>query len=289
MLMYISDDKSKSNFHRVRTPRAGENQRARYSMAYFNQASRGTRIAGREGKYPECTGEQFILQAMRRNYEAGAARRAGAARGVGAVVASRELAGARTCPPKRTAAMCLYKDRWHRHFCAFDQKNYFIEHCHRKFAMASIFLRDIQPFCASALLPRGPRESFQRQRQVRANIRPVGPWRSWSRELPRRLSKDPQYKEARQRLLARTAAIDEDWWNEDKKAIERVEDRLGPLNQPQGLISEEATATQIHSPQQKGSASHKSSILHDLVKFRRKGKPGKPPEQELDSATMAET
>ena len=85
MLMYISDDKFKSNFHRVRTPRVGENQRARYSMAYFNQASRGTRIAGREGKYPECTGKEFILQAMRRNYEAGAARRAGAAMEVGAV------------------------------------------------------------------------------------------------------------------------------------------------------------------------------------------------------------
>jgi isopenicillin N synthase-like dioxygenase len=76
MLMYISDDKFKSNFHRVRTPKVGENQKPRYSLAYFNQASKSTLIKGTTGKYPELTGADFIAQAMRRNYDAGAAREA---------------------------------------------------------------------------------------------------------------------------------------------------------------------------------------------------------------------
>lgn len=74
MLMYISDDKYKSNFHRVRTPKVGENQKPRYSLAYFNQASKSTLIKGTTGVYPELTGEEFIAQAMRRNYAAGLAR-----------------------------------------------------------------------------------------------------------------------------------------------------------------------------------------------------------------------
>lgn len=79
MLMYISDDRFKSNFHRVRTPKVGENQKPRYSLAYFNQASKSTLIKGTTGKYPELTGAEFIAQAMRRNYEAGAAKLAAAA------------------------------------------------------------------------------------------------------------------------------------------------------------------------------------------------------------------
>lgn len=82
MLMYISDDAFKSNFHRVRTPKPGENQKARYSLAYFNQASKGCLIKGRTGKYPELTGAEFIAQAMRRNYEAGEARKAREGEGV---------------------------------------------------------------------------------------------------------------------------------------------------------------------------------------------------------------
>jgi isopenicillin N synthase-like dioxygenase len=74
MLMYISDDKFKSNFHRVRTPKVSENQKPRYSLAYFNQASKSTLIKGTTGKYPELTGAEFIAQAMGRNYDAGAAR-----------------------------------------------------------------------------------------------------------------------------------------------------------------------------------------------------------------------
>lgn len=76
MLMYISDDKFKSNFHRVRTPKVGENQKPRYSLAYFNQASKSTLIKGATGKYPELTGAEFIAQAMRRNYSAAMARKA---------------------------------------------------------------------------------------------------------------------------------------------------------------------------------------------------------------------
>ncbi|KAJ8613214.1 hypothetical protein MRB53_037080 [Persea americana] len=76
MLMYISDDKYKSNFHRVRTPKVGENQKPRYSMAYFNQASKSTVVKGNTGLYPELTGEEFIAQAMKRNYDAALLRKA---------------------------------------------------------------------------------------------------------------------------------------------------------------------------------------------------------------------
>ena len=36
-LMRWSDDRLKSNYHRVRMPTPGEDQGSRYSMAYFNQ------------------------------------------------------------------------------------------------------------------------------------------------------------------------------------------------------------------------------------------------------------
>ena len=38
-LMRWSDDKLKSNYHRVRMPIRGEDQGSRYSIAYFNQVS----------------------------------------------------------------------------------------------------------------------------------------------------------------------------------------------------------------------------------------------------------
>ena len=38
MLMRWSDDRLKSNYHRVRMPRAGEYLGPRYSLAWFNQA-----------------------------------------------------------------------------------------------------------------------------------------------------------------------------------------------------------------------------------------------------------
>ena len=69
MLMHLSSDRFKSTFHRVRAPGVGE-RGPRYSLAWFNQPNRGTRIIDRGGKYEECSAEEFILGAMRRNYEA---------------------------------------------------------------------------------------------------------------------------------------------------------------------------------------------------------------------------
>jgi len=67
--MHLSSDRFKSTFHRVRAPREGEHG-PRYSLAWFNQCNRGVKIIDRAGKYPEMTAEEFILDAMRRNYEA---------------------------------------------------------------------------------------------------------------------------------------------------------------------------------------------------------------------------
>jgi hypothetical protein len=39
-------------------------------LAWFNQCNRGVKIIDRAEKYPEMTAEEFILDAMRRNYEA---------------------------------------------------------------------------------------------------------------------------------------------------------------------------------------------------------------------------
>eukprot|EP00271_Cylindrocystis_brebissonii_P011917 TRINITY_DN29940_c0_g1_i1.p1 TRINITY_DN29940_c0_g1~~TRINITY_DN29940_c0_g1_i1.p1 ORF type:complete len:328 (-),score=89.42 TRINITY_DN29940_c0_g1_i1:1217-2200(-) len=68
MLMQWSDDRFKSNFHRVRTPRPDEYTGPRYSLAYFNQANKGSVIVGPKKKYAPVTGGEFILAAMRRNY-----------------------------------------------------------------------------------------------------------------------------------------------------------------------------------------------------------------------------
>lgn len=69
MLMRWSDDRLKSNFHRVRTPRPEEYTGPRYSIAYFNQANKTSVIEGPLKKYPPVTGGDFILGAMKRNYE----------------------------------------------------------------------------------------------------------------------------------------------------------------------------------------------------------------------------
>ncbi len=72
MLMSWSDDRFKSTFHRVATPRDldvdyfGE----RYSMAFFNQPLKSTRIQGKEKKYAVVTGEEFTKKAMERNFKA---------------------------------------------------------------------------------------------------------------------------------------------------------------------------------------------------------------------------
>ncbi|KAI8578606.1 hypothetical protein K450DRAFT_281655 [Umbelopsis ramanniana AG] len=70
MIMRWSDDRLKSNFHRVRTPKVGEYQGPRYSLAYFNQANKSAIIQGKS-KYPEAiTAGQFLQDAMERNYKA---------------------------------------------------------------------------------------------------------------------------------------------------------------------------------------------------------------------------
>ncbi|KAF3200689.1 hypothetical protein TWF106_003185 [Orbilia oligospora] len=71
MLMSLSDDRLKSLFHRVRNPRTGESQRARHSIAFFNQPIRSAVIQGPLKKYPPITARDFILDAARRNYAQG--------------------------------------------------------------------------------------------------------------------------------------------------------------------------------------------------------------------------
>lgn len=68
MLMSWSDDKFKSNFHRVRTPRIGESQKSRYTIAWFNQANENVVIQGPEKKYAAITGKEYIVDAMRKNF-----------------------------------------------------------------------------------------------------------------------------------------------------------------------------------------------------------------------------
>ncbi|KAK9760103.1 hypothetical protein K7432_016212 [Basidiobolus ranarum] len=70
MLMHWSDDLLKSNFHRVRAPKVGENQKARYSMAYFNQANKSAVIQGKTKYTTPITAGEFLLAAMERNYRA---------------------------------------------------------------------------------------------------------------------------------------------------------------------------------------------------------------------------
>lgn len=68
MLMSWSDDRFKSNFHRVRTPQKGENQLSRYTIAWFNQANEDVVIQGPEKKYTATTGKEYIVEAMRKNF-----------------------------------------------------------------------------------------------------------------------------------------------------------------------------------------------------------------------------
>ncbi|TNY17060.1 hypothetical protein DMC30DRAFT_420155 [Rhodotorula diobovata] len=65
-----SDDRLQSTFHRVRCPRPGENQQARFSLGFFNQARREAVIQGPAKLYPKITGGEFLAQAMKRNYDA---------------------------------------------------------------------------------------------------------------------------------------------------------------------------------------------------------------------------
>jgi len=58
--MRWSDDRLKSNYHRVRMPRPGEYQGSRYSIAYFNQVSITAAVQHWCGRYT-C---QFILELL---------------------------------------------------------------------------------------------------------------------------------------------------------------------------------------------------------------------------------
>jgi isopenicillin N synthase-like dioxygenase len=68
MLMRWSDDTLPSNFHRVRGPRAGENQDARYSIAYFAQADRDVVMTSPSGAWEPITARDYLLERIRANY-----------------------------------------------------------------------------------------------------------------------------------------------------------------------------------------------------------------------------
>ncbi|KAL2825054.1 iron/ascorbate family oxidoreductase [Aspergillus cavernicola] len=69
MLMAWSDDRLKSNFHRVRAKDVGISA-ARYSIAYFNQARREFVLQGPKKKYPPVTVGEYFAQAVQRNFGA---------------------------------------------------------------------------------------------------------------------------------------------------------------------------------------------------------------------------
>lgn len=71
LLMAWSDDRFKSTFHRVKTPsEPGDYYGDRYSIAFFNQPCSDVTIQGPLKKYPMLTGQQFIEDAMKRNFSA---------------------------------------------------------------------------------------------------------------------------------------------------------------------------------------------------------------------------
>lgn len=68
MLMRWSDDVLPSNFHRVRGPRAGENQDSRYSIAFFAQANRDVVMESPTGSWEPITARDYLLQRIAANY-----------------------------------------------------------------------------------------------------------------------------------------------------------------------------------------------------------------------------
>ncbi|TPX12901.1 uncharacterized protein E0L32_006781 [Thyridium curvatum] len=67
MLMAWSDDRLKSNFHRVRAKDVGKSP-SRYSIAYFNQGRRNFLVQGPNKKYPAVTVGEYFKQAVDRNF-----------------------------------------------------------------------------------------------------------------------------------------------------------------------------------------------------------------------------
>ena len=68
MLMRWSDDRLKSNFHRVRNPAPHEYQGARYSLAFFAQANRDVMIRGPQAKYEPIRADDYLQQRVNANF-----------------------------------------------------------------------------------------------------------------------------------------------------------------------------------------------------------------------------
>ncbi|WP_082890251.1 isopenicillin N synthase family dioxygenase [Halotalea alkalilenta] len=70
MLMRWSDDRLKSNFHRVKSPATGGPVDERYSLAFFCQANRDAVIEGPAGKYPPMTAQDYLQGRVNANFAA---------------------------------------------------------------------------------------------------------------------------------------------------------------------------------------------------------------------------
>jgi isopenicillin N synthase-like dioxygenase len=70
MLMRWSDDRLKSNFHRVKAADTGVDIPERYSMPYFAQADRSAVIQGPEHKYEPMTAGDYLDMRIRANFGA---------------------------------------------------------------------------------------------------------------------------------------------------------------------------------------------------------------------------
>lgn len=68
MLMRWSDDRLKSNFHRVKAADIGVDIPERYSMPYFAQADRDAVIAGPRGKYEPMTAGEYLDMRIQANF-----------------------------------------------------------------------------------------------------------------------------------------------------------------------------------------------------------------------------
>ncbi|KEY74558.1 hypothetical protein S7711_07161 [Stachybotrys chartarum IBT 7711] len=67
MLMAWSDDRLKSNFHRVRAKEIGKSP-SRYSIAYFNQGRKEFILQGPKKKYPPITVGEWFSESVARNF-----------------------------------------------------------------------------------------------------------------------------------------------------------------------------------------------------------------------------
>ncbi|KAK9845175.1 hypothetical protein WJX84_008654 [Apatococcus fuscideae] len=63
-LQYLSDDRLKSTYHRVRTPRHNEYKGARASMAYFANVRNSTLLQGPLKKYPALTFNDILAKKL---------------------------------------------------------------------------------------------------------------------------------------------------------------------------------------------------------------------------------